>query len=117
MDNYLYLFGGFSHKIEHDCYSIRIPENTTVYDQIDTISILAELPIDVDILKNQVTELKIKYEAEVFKNTCKICCDKELNTVFLPCSHRFVCYDCSFKCEGRCPVCKTELKEIIKTFT
>ena len=75
-----------------------------------------EVKDTISLLSNQVLELKQKYENEVMKNICKICFEKEINTVIIDCCHRFVCYDCSFKCENRCPLCKRNVKEILKTY-
>jgi hypothetical protein len=75
-----------------------------------------EVKDTISLLSNQVLELKQKYENEVMKNICKICFEKEINTVILDCCHKFNCYDCSFKCENRCPLCKGDIKEILKTY-
>jgi len=47
-------------------------------------------------LKKQVHELSalLKQEEENF-DSCKICYQKEIDTVFLECSHRIVCFKCS----------------------
>ena len=61
--------------------------------------------------------VKSKYEAEMMKNICKICFEREINTVILDCHHRFICYDCSLKFEKNCPACKGEIKRILKTYS
>ncbi|KAL8250562.1 hypothetical protein R6Q59_034255 [Mikania micrantha] len=38
-------------------------------------------------------------------NSCKICFDRDISTVLLPCGHRFLCRICSDKCE-KCPFCR-----------
>lgn len=51
---------------------------------------------------------------------CKICMDHTINSVFVPCGHRFACHDCGKdwmqnvnKC---CPVCRNKIDILLKTF-
>ena len=41
---------------------------------------------------------------------CSMCCNKKVDSVFIPCGHVNSCLDCSRKClestGGRCPICK-----------
>ncbi|XP_076888880.1 uncharacterized protein LOC143539449 [Bidens hawaiensis] len=39
------------------------------------------------------------------ENLCRICYDKEINTVLLPCRHRILCSICGEKCQ-KCPICR-----------
>ncbi len=49
-------------------------------------------------------------------NVCKICCDKENDTVFVPCGHVAACRCCALRFEGdACPICKLCL--VVKTYT
>jgi hypothetical protein len=121
----IYVFGGFSKLVNNDCYSLllydclingieeKIPKIESEKDLNQDISLNLNLNI---LLKKQVDELKQKYETEVSKNICKICFEQEINTVIFDCCHRFVCYDCSFKCSSKCPACKGEIKSILKTY-
>jgi len=132
----LYVFGGFSKSANNDCFRINLPEiiidksscaevfdskniSSDYFNQenINYDSITAETRTNsINFLIGQVKELKQKYEIEVMKNICKICFEREINTVILDCCHRFVCYDCSVKCDDKCPLCKRQIKEILKTF-
>lgn len=58
---------------------------------------------------------------------CKICMDRTINSVFVPCGHRFACYDCGkeWMQNGNvayngsnvgCPVCRKKIDNIIQTF-
>ena len=44
---------------------------------------------------------KVKQDDE-----CKICCDKLVDSVFIPCGHILACLSCALSVE-RCPICKT----------
>ena len=50
---------------------------------------------------------------------CSICVNKPINTVFLPCGHQAVCFECyemnavNFK---RCSICRRRVNETVQTF-
>lgn len=47
--------------------------------------------------------------------TCKVCMDKEVNTVFLPCGHLICCSECSPQVR-KCPLCRTFIRGTVKTY-
>jgi len=47
--------------------------------------------------------------------TCKVCMDRDVNTVFLPCGHLVSCDQCAPKLRN-CPVCRTYIRGTVKTF-
>lgn len=46
---------------------------------------------------------------------CKVCMDKEVNTVFLPCGHLICCDLCSPQVKN-CPLCRTFIRGTVKTY-
>jgi len=46
---------------------------------------------------------------------CKVCMDREMNVVFLPCGHFVACVDCASVMDN-CPVCRTKIKGNVKTY-
>ncbi len=46
---------------------------------------------------------------------CKICADREVGVVFVPCGHFACCVVCapSF---AHCPVCRTDIQSAVRTF-
>eukprot|EP01125_Pyxidicula_operculata_P018378 TRINITY_DN6527_c0_g1_i2.p1 TRINITY_DN6527_c0_g1~~TRINITY_DN6527_c0_g1_i2.p1 ORF type:complete len:141 (-),score=8.51 TRINITY_DN6527_c0_g1_i2:68-490(-) len=50
------------------------------------------------------------------KNMCKICYERECDTVILTCNHSVMCYDCSQLELKDCPICRKPIKAIIKIF-
>lgn len=46
---------------------------------------------------------------------CTICCERQLNVVFLPCGHQLSCVMCSTLIEN-CPVCRTKINTKVRTF-
>lgn len=59
-------------------------------------------------------------------NDCKICMDHPINSVFVPCGHRFACYDCAkewmnngntqYNSNLNCPVCRKKISNLVQTF-
>ena len=49
------------------------------------------------------------------QRTCRICMDKDVNTVFLPCGHLVCCQDCAQELR-QCPICRGMVRGTVKTF-
>ena len=46
---------------------------------------------------------------------CKICADKELGVVFIPCGHFVTCTNCASLLTN-CPVCRSRITSLVKTY-
>ena len=46
---------------------------------------------------------------------CKICMDREVSVVFLPCGHLATCVQCAPSLT-HCPMCRHEIRAIVRTF-
>ncbi|KAM5246408.1 baculoviral IAP repeat-containing protein 3-like [Ctenodactylus gundi] len=49
------------------------------------------------------------------ERTCKVCMDKEVSVVFIPCGHLVVCKDCAPSLR-KCPICRGTIKGTVRTF-
>merc|ERR1719411_499479 len=49
------------------------------------------------------------------QRTCKICMDKEVGVVFLPCGHLCCCVNCAPALKD-CPVCRRNIQGTVRTF-
>ncbi|XP_043851379.1 baculoviral IAP repeat-containing protein 2-like [Dromiciops gliroides] len=49
------------------------------------------------------------------ERTCKVCMDKEVSVVFIPCGHLVVCKECAPSLR-KCPICRSTIKGTIRTF-
>ncbi|XP_045870492.1 baculoviral IAP repeat-containing protein 3 [Meles meles] len=49
------------------------------------------------------------------ERTCKVCMDKEVSVVFIPCGHLVVCQECAPSLR-RCPICRGAVKGTVRTF-
>lgn len=59
----------------------------------------------------------IEEETEKLKSErlCKVCMDRDVNTVFLPCGHLVTCADCA-KPLPKCPICRTFIRGTVRVF-
>jgi len=66
----------------------------------------------------------IKREKEVIKlqkkeakelNDCKVCLDREINTVILDCGHHCICETCGIDMRN-CPMCSKPINKIVKIY-
>lgn len=58
---------------------------------------------------------KKKEEDENEEESCRICFEAKINSVFVPCGHLACCYPCATPL-GKCPICRGEVKQVVKTF-
>ncbi len=42
------------------------------------------------------------------KKMCPICCDEEINSIYIPCGHIYSCLACSYNID-KCPVCRQDI--------
>uniref|UniRef100_H3B1U1 RING-type E3 ubiquitin transferase n=1 Tax=Latimeria chalumnae TaxID=7897 RepID=H3B1U1_LATCH len=49
------------------------------------------------------------------ERTCKVCMDKEVSIVFIPCGHLVVCQECAPSLV-RCPICRSTIRGSVRTF-
>ncbi|XP_055882704.1 inhibitor of apoptosis protein-like [Biomphalaria glabrata] len=63
----------------------------------------------------KVRALKEKNNQLRQQTVCKICMDKEVAVVFLPCGHFVSCTDCASAMKD-CPVCRNHVKGIVRAF-
>ncbi|XP_060072902.1 baculoviral IAP repeat-containing protein 2-like [Ylistrum balloti] len=49
------------------------------------------------------------------QKTCKICLDKEVGMVFLPCGHLCACVTCAPAVQ-HCPICRCEIRGTVRTY-
>ncbi|XP_044522189.1 baculoviral IAP repeat-containing protein 2-like [Gracilinanus agilis] len=49
------------------------------------------------------------------ERTCKVCMDKEVSVVFIPCGHLVVCKECASSLR-KCPICRSTIKGTVRTF-
>ena len=63
----------------------------------------------VELKKNETSD----DECEIL--TCKMCLDKKMEVLFLPCAHLAVCGTCA-PTFSKCLICRSEISEFIKVF-
>jgi len=79
---------------------------------------MEELKSKLQISSDKVDFLSVEKSDDERRLSCKICMEKEADTVLLPCCHLFCCTDCNDKLgsDKGCPVCKMKVENIFKIF-
>ncbi|KAK2968366.1 hypothetical protein RJ640_019504 [Escallonia rubra] len=49
------------------------------------------------------------------KVLCRVCFEREISTVLLPCRHRILCSTCCDKCK-KCPICRVRIEERLPVY-
>ncbi|KAM9178305.1 baculoviral IAP repeat-containing protein 7 [Mergus octosetaceus] len=50
------------------------------------------------------------------ERTCKVCMDRDVSIVFVPCGHLVACGECALNLR-LCPICRAVIRESVRTFT
>ncbi|OMJ94181.1 hypothetical protein SteCoe_2663 [Stentor coeruleus] len=132
MDNdIMYILGGFDGKRKNDLHCIKLvcDDNLSlvsrpgsalsrVYDVEDPVdnSSFKELQEQNIILKENIKELSRQLGAEEEKDICKICYERDIDTVLLDCAHRLTCSKCAQSLK-QCPVDRKIITRVIKTLS
>eukprot|EP00929_Paragymnodinium_shiwhaense_P013396 TRINITY_DN121257_c0_g1_i1.p1 TRINITY_DN121257_c0_g1~~TRINITY_DN121257_c0_g1_i1.p1 ORF type:complete len:780 (+),score=173.99 TRINITY_DN121257_c0_g1_i1:233-2572(+) len=133
----MYILGGFDGSRRNDMYKIAVPEQLPRGDErrrkmLATASAQDEAAAEpeagefggdcgesnsvVSKLRLQVLELQKRLETELERHLCKICYEREINTVILDCNHRAGCARCLDQV-ATCPLCRAQITKIIQTYS
>lgn len=132
----MYILGGFDGTRRNDMYKIAVPEQLPRDEKRRRRMALgsgdgdAEAQAEPDIgevaegphenkeivrLRLQVLELQKRLESEQERHLCKICFEREINTVILDCNHRAVCSRCLDQV-NTCPLCRADITSTRTTY-
>lgn len=125
---------------EHDVIKQKTQTSLQARELIDTVLVKGNFAatifknslqeIDLTLYKHLFVEKDIKYiptedvsdlplEEQLRRlqeeRTCKVCMDKEVSIVFIPCGHLVVCKDCA-PALRKCPICRGTIKGTVRTF-
>mmetsp|Transcript_117160 Transcript_117160/g.373174 ORF Transcript_117160/g.373174 Transcript_117160/m.373174 type:complete len:792 (+) Transcript_117160:52-2427(+) len=135
----MYILGGFDGARRNDMYRIVVPEQLPRGEskRLRNRNLLASaigdeaaaepeipdmdgpgLPADKEEhlkMRAQVLELQKRLEGELERHLCKICFEREINTVILDCNHRAVCARCLEQLQS-CPCCRAPITKTVQTY-
>lgn len=77
----------------------------------------AELTQKTETFQNQIVNLEARLSEEQEKNQCRICFDRERDTLIFPCLHFAYCGKCLEEHNHRgkeCPSCRTHISGVLK---
>ncbi|XP_023565271.1 baculoviral IAP repeat-containing protein 3 isoform X2 [Octodon degus] len=120
------LDAGVISEQEHDVIKQKTQASLQARELIDTI--LVKGNVAATVFKNSLQEMDPKLYKHLFalpmeeqlrrlqeERTCKVCMDKEVSVVFIPCGHLVVCRDCAPSLR-KCPICRSTIKGTVRTF-
>ena len=70
---------------------------------------------DDENLDEALSKLKLKNAEMKQEKSCKVCLDKEVEVVFVPCGHLVSCTHCTPSLKN-CPVCRTKITAVVRAF-
>lgn len=127
----MYMLGGFDGKRKNDLHAIKLlcdeilncfsrpgTAVSRVYDVEDLVDISSfkDLQEQNIMLKENIKELTRQLETEEEKGICKICYERDIDTVLIDCAHRLTCLKCAQSLK-QCPVDRKTIVRIIKTLS
>ncbi len=65
-----------------------------------------------DINKKEQKLMEMEEIVNSNRNLCKICLEKEVNRLFLPCRHLAVCHECVISLKS-CHICRSKITTIV----
>lgn len=65
--------------------------------------------------KEETNSLKLENDRLKQERLCKICVEKDIGVVFVPCGHYVTCLYCAPVFDS-CPMCRTQVKQFIRAF-
>uniref|UniRef100_A0A480P436 Baculoviral IAP repeat-containing protein 2 isoform 1 n=1 Tax=Sus scrofa TaxID=9823 RepID=A0A480P436_PIG len=85
--------------------------NSTLYKNLFVEKNMKYIPTE-DVSGLSLEEQLRRLQEE---RTCKVCMDKEVSIVFIPCGHLVVCQECAPSLR-KCPICRGIIKGTVRTF-
>lgn len=107
-DGTMVVFGGRSE-------STRLNDLWTIGLKVEEIT---ESPAPTSAGDEQILALEKRIRYLESKVICKVCMEKEINCVLIPCQHRCVCLACASIIISRdciCPVCRETILRLVET--
>uniref|UniRef100_A0ABI0P0J7 RING-type domain-containing protein n=1 Tax=Bos taurus TaxID=9913 RepID=A0ABI0P0J7_BOVIN len=106
---------GFSRSLVKRTVQSKILTTGENYKTVNDINLFVEknmkyIPTDVSGLSLEEQLRRLQEE-----RTCKVCMDKEVSIVFIPCGHLVVCQECAPSLR-KCPICRGIIKGTVRTF-
>uniref|UniRef100_A0A8C5KT57 RING-type E3 ubiquitin transferase n=1 Tax=Jaculus jaculus TaxID=51337 RepID=A0A8C5KT57_JACJA len=100
--------GNFAANIFKNCLK---EIDSTLYENLFVEKNMKYIPTE-DVSGLSLEEQLRRLQEE---RTCKVCMDKEVSVVFIPCGHLVVCQECAPSLR-KCPICRGIIKGTVRTF-
>jgi hypothetical protein len=73
---------------------------------------------EAEIAKRKAAKKKSRKSKNLdgLEGTCKICFERPIDMVILPCGHLVVCANCADTVKDLCPLCRQPITSVVKTY-
>eukprot|EP00919_Chromeraceae_sp_WS-2016_P041692 GHVR01099303.1.p1 GENE.GHVR01099303.1~~GHVR01099303.1.p1 ORF type:complete len:257 (+),score=50.03 GHVR01099303.1:251-1021(+) len=123
----MWVLGGYDGARQSDIWRINLVETVpkknyrfnqtrSQYDGGGTLSERGKSDLEVVRLRACVIDLKKRLEKEEERQICKICFEREIDTVIMPCAHRVACRKCATELDS-CPLDRIAITNRIHTIS
>ena len=65
---------------------------------------------------NQEPTWGLDFDSQGPASVCKICFDRPVETVLLPCGHSLLCQHCAGTVGRTCPMCRVKIQQVVRTY-
>eukprot|EP00828_Plagiopyla_frontata_P033138 TRINITY_DN43049_c0_g1_i1.p1 TRINITY_DN43049_c0_g1~~TRINITY_DN43049_c0_g1_i1.p1 ORF type:complete len:175 (-),score=30.34 TRINITY_DN43049_c0_g1_i1:72-596(-) len=103
-------------QINSNNFLNQIPQESEIDIQTEIQDEEDQDQVAIDSYKEQLKILSTKLQKEEEKNLCKVCYQREIDSVLLECCHSVLCYGCSQNII-HCPICRSEITRVVKTYS
>uniref|UniRef100_A0A672UAW9 RING-type E3 ubiquitin transferase n=1 Tax=Strigops habroptila TaxID=2489341 RepID=A0A672UAW9_STRHB len=100
------------------CWAVNLVENKY---RLTGTSYLSESELIADLLQadREERESRLSTEEQLRRlqeeRMCKVCMDKDVSVVFVPCGHLVACGECALNLR-LCPICRAVIQNSVRTF-
>ena len=71
----------------------------------------------IEYVEHVVEPMAKRHCAHQTQQDCVMCCDRTINTAFVPCGHAVACMECGTRFDGcPCPMCKRHVRSVLRTY-
>eukprot|EP00483_Globobulimina_turgida_P005868 UN05878 len=110
----------FFHNLRKQCISGENLQELSSTICLNLLGLTSEKDQNILIQNvNNLLRMNMDNEFIVKGNRCCACLSKCIQCVLCPCGHQPYCFDCankSRKHDNRCPICRTRIMNVMKTF-
>lgn len=125
----MYVLGGFDGARLNDMFAVKLvgdakspgAANIRWADleedvELDEKDLLRYYQHQVEVLQAHISTMTTRLQRTEERSICRSCSERSIDTIFLECAHRVLCFRCADSVRS-CPNCQKEVLRVVKTFS